>query len=137
MNIIRARELRKNMTDAERQLWNHLRNRQLGGLKFRRQHPIGKYVVDFVCFEKKIVIEVDGSQHLENRIYDAERTEWLEKQGFKVIRVWNNDVLNEIEAVLEEYKRRPTSGLLEVVSLKEKELFKTVSHQRRRNFSRK
>ncbi len=102
MNIIRARELRKNMTDAERKLWNHLRNRQLGGLKFRRQHPIGKYVVDFVCFEKKIVIEVDGSQHLENRIYDAERTEWLEKQGFKVIRVWNNDVLNEIEVVLEE-----------------------------------
>lgn len=102
MKIIRARELRKNMTDAERKLWNHLRNRQLGDLKFRRQHPIGKYVVDFVCFEKKIVIEVDGSQHLENRIYDAERTEWLQKQGFKVIRVWNNDVLNEIEAVLEE-----------------------------------
>lgn len=90
------------MTDAERKLWNHLRNRQLGGLKFRRQHPIGKYVVDFICFEKDIVIEVDGSQHLENRIYDAERTECLEKQGFKVIRIWNNDVLNEIEAVLEE-----------------------------------
>ena len=101
MNIIRTRELRKNMTDAEKKLWSLLRNRQFEGLKFRRQHAIGKYIVDFICFEKKIVIEVDGSQHLENKIYDANRTEWLQKQDFKVIRFWNNDVLNEIEVVLD------------------------------------
>jgi len=101
MNIIQTRELRKNMTDAEKKLWSLLRNRQFEGLKFRRQHAIGKYIVDFICFEKKIVIEVDGSQHLENRIYDANRTEWLQKQDFKVIRFWNNDVLNEIEVVLD------------------------------------
>jgi len=68
------------MTDAEKKLWSNLRNGQLKGLKFRRQHVIGQYIVDFICFEKKIVIEVDGSQHFENTTYDSKRTEWLEKQ---------------------------------------------------------
>lgn len=101
MNINRSRELRKNMTDAEKKLWYHLRNRQFEGLKFRRQHQIRNYIVDFICLEKKIVIEVDGSQHIENTTYDSKRTKWLERQGFKVIRVWNNNVLNQIEFVLD------------------------------------
>ena len=97
----RARQLRKNMTDAERRLWYHLRARRFLGLKFRRQQPIGNYIVDFVCFEKKIIIEVDGGQHLEQQAdYDAKRTSWLEGQGFRVFRFWNNDVLKDTDAVL-------------------------------------
>jgi very-short-patch-repair endonuclease len=84
------------MTDAERKLWQALRKRQLLGMKFRRQVPIGRYFVDFVCFEKKLVIEVDGSQHKELFEYDGKRTAWLNSRGFKVLRLWNNDVLNNL-----------------------------------------
>jgi very-short-patch-repair endonuclease len=90
MLLNRARELRKNPTDAERKLWAHLRLRQIGGYKFRRQHPLGPYIVDFVCIEKKLIVEVDGGQHDEKRFYDAKRDKWLEEKGFKVIRFWNN-----------------------------------------------
>jgi|UniRef100_A0A7V6A3B8 very-short-patch-repair endonuclease len=89
------------MTDAERLLWSHLRNRELGGWKFRRQHPAGPFIVDFICPEKNIVIEVDGGQHDENRELDAQRSAYLNKMGYKVFRFWNNEVLQETEAVLE------------------------------------
>jgi very-short-patch-repair endonuclease len=101
MNKDRARELRKNLTEAEHMLWRHLRLRQLGGCKFRRQQPIGKYIVDFVCFEKRLIVEVDGGQHSGNINYDSERDAWLEEQGFSVLRFWDNQVLKEMEAVEE------------------------------------
>ena len=88
------------MTNAERVLWQNLRNRQLGGFKFRRQKPIGSYIVDFVCTEKKIIIEVDGGQHALQKEYDADRSEYLKKKGYSVLRFWNNDVMKETDAVL-------------------------------------
>ena len=88
-----AKALRKRLTDTERLLWRHLRAKQLEGLKFRRQEPIGRYIVDFVCHEKRIVIEVDGGQHSTDKNRDAERDKWLNKQGYKVLRFWNNEVL--------------------------------------------
>jgi very-short-patch-repair endonuclease len=99
--IIFARNLRRNESDAERKLWSKLRSRQFENLKFRKQHPIGKYIVDFVSFEKKIIIEVDGSQHMEprNNEKDMERTKYLEDEGYTVLRFWNNDVLTNIEGV--------------------------------------
>jgi very-short-patch-repair endonuclease len=101
MNKTKARELRKNLTEAEHALWKHLRLRQLAGYKFRRQQPLGKYIVDFVCFEKRLIIEIDGGQHSEQVAYDSERTAWLETQGFRILRFWNNQVLKEIEVVKE------------------------------------
>ena len=98
-NTGRARILRKNLTDAERTLWNILCRRQVSGLKFRRQAPIGPYIVDFVCFEKGLVIEADGGQHVQQASDDAARTKWLENEGFRVIRFWNNQVLEETDAV--------------------------------------
>jgi very-short-patch-repair endonuclease len=95
-----ARVLRKNMTDAERKLWQSLRNRQVGGYKFRRQKPIGPYIVDFVCLEKKIIIEVDGGQHSSNIDSDTLREDYLKKKGYKILRVWNHDVLRNTESVL-------------------------------------
>ena len=95
-----ARKLRKNMTNAERLLWRHLRNRQLGGYKFRRQRPIGSYIVDFVCLEKKLVVEVDGGQHAGQLELDAKRSGYLEDKGYRVLRFWNNEVLTETESVL-------------------------------------
>ncbi|MDH5190305.1 MAG: endonuclease domain-containing protein [Gammaproteobacteria bacterium] len=96
-----ARYLRCNLTDAEKLIWQYLRKRQLYGYKFRRQQPIGKYIVDFVCFEKKLVIELDGGQHTEQTRYDELRTIWLNSQEFNVLRFWNNEVFNETEAVIE------------------------------------
>ncbi len=96
-----ARELRKNMTNAEKVLWKRLKAKQLGGLKFRRQEQIGRFVADFVCYEKGIVIEADGGQHALEREKDEERTEWLNAQGYTVLRFWNNDILTNIEGVME------------------------------------
>ena len=96
-----ARVLRKNMTDAERRLWYCLRDRRLGDWKFRRQHPVGPYIVDFICIEKKVVIEVDGGQHEENEEADLRRTAYLEKQGYRVMRFWNHEVLQETDAVMD------------------------------------
>ncbi len=96
-----AKYLRKKYTDAERLLWKHLRVKQLEGLKFRRQRPIKDYIVDFVCFEKGIVIEVDRGQHYENND-DKKRDEWLRGEGFKVLRFWNNELLKNINGVLKE-----------------------------------
>ena len=99
MNNSKARELRKNPTECEQALWRHLRKRQLGGYKFRRQQPIGQYIVDFVSFEGRVVIELDGGKHSEQIDYDSKRTVWLEAQGYRVLRFWNNQVLQEIEAI--------------------------------------
>ena len=95
-----ARVLRKRMTDAERLLWRHLRNRELGGWKFKRQYPVGPFIVDFICVEKNVVIEVDGGQHAENEELDLQRSAYLNKMGYRVLRFWNNEVLQETEAVL-------------------------------------
>jgi very-short-patch-repair endonuclease len=95
----RAREFRNNPTDAERSLWSHLRFWQLDGYKFRRQQPLGPYIVDFVCLEKRSVVEVDGGQH--SQAVDAERDNWLRDQGFVLLRFWNNEVLKNIDGVRE------------------------------------
>ena len=96
-----ARKLRKEATDAERLLWQHLRNRKLAGYKFRRQEVIGSYIVDFLCQETGLIVEVDGSQHIDDIEYDNKRTEYLESLGYSVIRFWNHEILTETEAVLE------------------------------------
>lgn len=96
----RAGKLRREPTPAERKLWAYLRGDKLKGVNFRRQHAFGNYIVDFVSVKKKLVIELDGSHHLEHEEYDIERTRYLELQGYKVIRFWNNDVMNDIEGVL-------------------------------------
>ncbi|MBI5212229.1 MAG: endonuclease domain-containing protein [Nitrospirae bacterium] len=95
-----AKTLRKSQTDAEKLLWKHLRAKQMEGLKFRRQQPIGNYVIDFICLEKSLVIEVDGGQHADNK-KDEERDAWLKLEGFKVLRFWNNEVLTNMKGVLE------------------------------------
>ncbi|HEX7129710.1 MAG TPA: endonuclease domain-containing protein [Rhodanobacteraceae bacterium] len=100
-----ARTLRQAMTDAERALWYQLRAKRLLGWKFRRQQLIGTYIVDFVCFEAKLVVELDGSQHAEQVDADARRTAWLESQGFRVLRFWNDAVLKEMGPVLAEILR--------------------------------
>lgn len=95
-----AKQLRSNMTDAEKLLWFHLRGHRFQGVKFKRQQPLGNYIVDFVSFEMKIVVEVDGGQHFESGA-DSQRDAWLQGQGFHVLRFWNNEVLGESESVLE------------------------------------
>ncbi len=97
-----ARRLRREWTRAEAQLWLSLRNRKLGGFKFRRQVPIDRYFADFACLEAKIVVELDGGQHAERTEYDAARTAVLEHCGFLVLRFWNHHVLTEPEGVLHE-----------------------------------
>ena len=103
-DIEKARFLRKNMTKQERQLWQFLRKKNINNLKFRRQYPLGNYIVDFICNEKKLSIEIDGGQHNEDKniIYDLERTKYLEIKGYKVIRFWNHDIDNNIEGVYQE-----------------------------------
>ena len=95
------RRLRNAPTDAESKLWQRLRHRQLDHCKFRRQHPVGDYILDFVCLERKIVIELDGSQHLAQVEYDRIRTRFLESVGFIVLRFWNNEVFENLEGLLQ------------------------------------
>ena len=95
-----AKAFRRRSTDAERRLCSILRNRSFENLKFQRQHPIGNYVVDFVCLEKSFIIEVDGGGHADQKKKDDERTQWLESQGFKVLRFWNDEVLKETDGVI-------------------------------------
>ena len=97
---LRARELRRFATDAERVLWSHLRNRQLEGCKFRRQVPIDRFIADFACLERRLVIELDGGQHVEQARYDKARTGVLEAAGWTVLRFWNHEVLQNVEGVL-------------------------------------
>ena len=100
MGVPQVRQLRHEPTDAEMLLWKHIRNRKLAGLKFRRQHPIGRFVADFCCEEEKLVVELDGGQHAENADRDEQRTQYIEKFGYRVVRYWNNEVLSNIEGVL-------------------------------------
>ncbi len=98
----RARELRRELTPAEKKLWQRLRNGQLNGAHFRRQHAIGTYIVDFFCARSKLVIEVDGDSHTDQIAYDAERTQWLnEQKHYRVIRFTNDEVHHHLEAVLQ------------------------------------
>ena len=99
--VARARKLRKQPTDAENAPWRLLRSRQIIGYKFRRQAPVGKYIVEFLCYQPRLAVELDGGQHQEQTEYDNERTRWLESRGFKVIRFWNNQVMEETGAVEE------------------------------------
>lgn len=96
----RAGELRKEPTPAERKLWAYLRGDKLHGINFRRQHAIGNFIVDFVSIKNKLVIELDGSQHIDQKDYDIERSKYLEAQGYKVVRFWNNQVENDLEGVV-------------------------------------
>jgi very-short-patch-repair endonuclease len=96
-----AKTLRRNLTDAEQKLWYHLRAHRFMGRKFKRQKPMGRYVVDFICIEEKLVIELDGGQHSENVGYDHVRDSWLRSEGYTVLRFWNNELMNEMEGVLE------------------------------------
>jgi very-short-patch-repair endonuclease len=93
--------LRLNQTEAEEILWYRLRNRNLNGFKFRRQYVLYGYIVDFVCLREKLIIELDGGQHAERKIYDKKRSKLLEANGFRIIRFWNNELLSNIECVLE------------------------------------
>jgi very-short-patch-repair endonuclease len=95
----KARALRKNQTDAELVLWQLLRGKRMKDLKFRRQHPIPPYIVDFICTEKKLIIEADGGQHADAVEYDKKRTIFLESKGYTVIRFWNNEILTNIDGV--------------------------------------
>ena len=104
------RTLRNEMTDAEKALWKVLRRRQVSGFRFRRQHAFGDYILDFVCLEKKLVIEVDENQHGERTKHDGIRTQNLLTAGFRVLRFWNNEVLQEIEAVKERIWRAVQEG---------------------------
>ena len=104
-NIKFAKNLRKNVTDTEKYLWKYLRENQLEGFKFRRQQPIGKYIIDFVNLERKIIIELDGGQDLENK-EDQLRDRWLEEQGYEVLRFWDNEVFMNIEGVLEFIRKK-------------------------------
>src|SRR5690348_5570022 len=109
-----ARRLRRQATDAERRLWHHLRNRQLGGFKFRRQETIGRCIADFACAECRLIVEADGGQH--GRKADVERTAYLDRLGWDVLRFWNNDILQNTDGVLavilaaceERKERRPS-----------------------------
>lgn len=108
--ISRARALRANQADAERRLWFQLRDERFPRYKFRRQHPIGWYIVDFVCLEAHVVIELDGSQHMDPVAYDKMRTDYLESEGFNVLRLWDGEVLREMSGVLEVILRACEEG---------------------------
>ena len=101
VNRSRARALRQRMTDVESFVWTKLRNRRFEGFKFRRQVALGKYIVDFVCFPRRLVLELDGGQHSTQQAYDAERTRWLESQGYRVLRYWNHEVLQDWDTIEE------------------------------------
>ena len=96
----RAGELRQNQTEAEAKLWSRLRAHRMAGVQFRRQHAIENYIVDFCSPRRKLIVELDGSQHLDQAKYDLERTRYFEPKGYRVLRFWNHDVMNNIDAVL-------------------------------------
>jgi very-short-patch-repair endonuclease len=97
-SLPQARVMRRESTDAERKLWSCLRDRRLGGLKFRRQVPVGPFIADFLCVEHMLIVEVDGSQHFESS-RDLRRDEWLHQHGYAVLRIWNVDVLKNLDSV--------------------------------------
>ncbi len=97
----RARQLRRNQTDAERKLWARLRSRELCGFKFRRQYPISPFIADFCCFEQRLVVELDGGQHAQQTEADQRRSDLLTRHGYRVLRFWDNEVLQNIDGVLQ------------------------------------
>jgi very-short-patch-repair endonuclease len=97
----RARQLRKDLTDTERLVWSKLRNRRFAQFKFRRQVPLGNFIVDFVCFDRRLIVELDGGQHTLQREYDEKRTGWLKSQGFDIVRFWNHEVFQDWDAIEE------------------------------------
>lgn len=99
--VPRAKTLRRQLTETEKTLWYHLRDRRMQGKKFRRQYPIGGYIADFICVECQLIVELDGGQHSEQTAYDKKRALWLESQGYRVIRFWNNEVTQQLASVLE------------------------------------
>jgi very-short-patch-repair endonuclease len=115
VGLDQAKKLRSNMTDAERRLWYRLRAHRFEGNKFKRQVPVGPYVVDFACVGRKLVVEVDGGQHAEN-LRDKARDEYLRARGFRVLRFWNNDVLKNtqgaLEVILSALEQSPSPGAL-------------------------
>ncbi|MDR2331245.1 MAG: endonuclease domain-containing protein [Comamonas sp.] len=113
VKVQQARALRQSPTTAEQLLWRHLRNRQLAGAKFRRQHPLGPYILDFVCLEHGLVVEVDGGQHadLQAQAYDRQRSAWLQQQGLQVLRFWNHEVVQQTNEVLAQLLRALTPAL--------------------------
>ncbi len=110
-----ARTLRSNSTEAERKLWAYLRDRRLGGFKFVRQEPVGPYIADFACRDADLIVELDGSQHLQEAAYDERRSQLLAEHGYRVLRFWNNNALGDTEAVLAailiELQKAPSPGL--------------------------
>ena len=105
-SLVRARQLRRAMTDQERLLWAKLRNRRFGKFKFRRQATIGPFIVDFLCVPRALVIELDGGQHTLRREYDTARSEWLTKHGYRVVRFWNHELREDTDAIEELIWRR-------------------------------
>lgn len=101
ITLQRAKKLRSDQTDAEAKLWYHLRAHRFLGIKFKRQKPVGPYIVDFICDEHRLVIELDGGQHIERQSYDERRSQFLNSQGLRILRFWNDDVLRDTDAVLE------------------------------------
>lgn len=104
-----AKRLRREQTDAESRLWYHLRAHRFLRLKFKRQKPLGQYIVDFVCHEQALVIEIDGGQHAERAAYDRTRDEWLRAEGYTVLRFWNVDVMQQLDGVLERIREEVLS----------------------------
>ena len=110
----RAKQLHRNMTPAETKLWSLLRAHRTNGVHFRNQHAIGRYIVDFCASRRKLIIEVDGGQHVDQEEYDSERTAFFESKGYRVLRFWNDDVLKDVNgvmgAILEELEKSDTGG---------------------------
>lgn len=98
--LYHAKQMRAGQTPAEKLLWKYLRAHRFHGLKFKRQKPMGGYIVDFVCMEKYLIVELDGAHHLQQQEYDAERSKWFQAQGFRVLRFWNQEVSSDIDSVL-------------------------------------
>ena len=117
-----AKQLRQHQTEAEKKLWSRLRNRQLANLKFRRQVPIGSYIVDFYCQECLLIIELDGGHHLLQQEYDQIRTHYLQAQGLTVLRFWNHDILNDTEAVLVQILSYAKISLTQTIFQSEREI---------------
>ena len=104
-HLDRAKHLRSHQTDAEQRLWYHLRGHRFMGLKFKRQKPLGRYIVDFICQERGLIVEVDGGQHAEQTHCDEQRDAWLRERGYRVLRFWNHEVMQQLDGVLERIRR--------------------------------
>ncbi|MBI1284753.1 MAG: DUF559 domain-containing protein [Thiobacillus sp.] len=102
--LANAKSLRSNQTDAEARLWYHLRAHRFMGLKFKRQKPVGRYIADFVCWERRLIVELDGGQHAEQAGYDRQRDAWLRNEGYTVLRFWNHEIMQQMEGVLEQIR---------------------------------